>query len=103
MLESRLNANQQQALKRFCEEHGVTKLAFFGSILTEGFKDESDVDIMVEFALGRTPGYAFFGLADELEAILGRKVDLTTYGGLHPFIKDDVLRSAELYYLSSVI
>ncbi|MGH7469396.1 MAG: nucleotidyltransferase family protein [Longimicrobiales bacterium] len=65
-------------IRDFCRSHGIRKLELFGSVLTDGFNDDSDVDVMVEFLPGRTPGLAFFTLADELAEIIGRRVDLLT-------------------------
>jgi len=100
-VQDRLSPAQQEALRQFCEAHGVRRLAFFGSVTTDQFHAGSDVDVLLEFQPGRVPGFAFFGLQDELEAILGRAVDVTTPGGLHPLIQDDVLRDAQTYYETS--
>lgn len=87
------------AIRDFCRRHHIRRLAFFGSVLREDFRPESDVDVLVEFSPGHTPG--FFGLVDmqdELTRILGRKVDLLTPGGLSRFIRGEVLASAEVQY-----
>ena len=94
----RLTPAQQKALGEFCETHFVKRLAFFGSVITDQFHAESDVDVLLEFRPGCMPGFAFFGLQDELEAILGRSVDLTMPGGLHPPIQEEVVRGAQTYY-----
>ncbi len=68
----------QQALDEFCRRHAMRKLAFFGSVLGEDFGPKSDIDVLVEFESGCTPGLAFFAMQEELSAILGRRVDLHT-------------------------
>ena len=73
-------------------------LVLFGSALRGDFRPESDVDLLVEFEPGRTPGLAFFGIQDELAALLGRTVDLNTAECLSPFFRDEVVRSAEVLY-----
>ena len=45
-----------QALAAFCRRHGIRRLALFGSALGEAFGPESDVDLLVEFHPGQTPG-----------------------------------------------
>jgi uncharacterized protein len=65
-------------LAELCRRHGIRKLELFGSVVRDDFGPESDVDVMVEFEPGRTPGLGFFDIAAELEEIFGRKVDLTT-------------------------
>lgn len=93
-----LSPHQNQALHQFCQRHKVKKLAFFGSVLTPQFNQESDIDILIEFQPSSIPGFSFFTMQDELSEILGRTVDLTTTGGLHPMIKDRVLDTAQTYY-----
>lgn len=88
-------------LERFCKLHGITKLAFFGSVLHPGdFHDASDVDVLVEFRPDAVPGLmAFVRMSNELSALLGgRRVDLLTYQGLNPLIADQVLGEAEIQY-----
>lgn len=46
----------------FCRKHGIRKIAFFGSVLRDDFMPESDVDVLVEFEPGHTPGLAFFAM-----------------------------------------
>lgn len=43
----------KDALATFCEKHHIVKLALFGSVLTDKFGDESDVDVLIEFDLTR--------------------------------------------------
>lgn len=67
-------------LALFCQEHGIQRLLNFGSTLRADFHPESDVDVLVEFAPGRSPG--LMGIAN-MEIKLppmfgGRKVDLRT-------------------------
>lgn len=62
-----------------CRKHHVRKLAVFGSVLGADFGPESDVDVLVEFEEGHTPGFGFLDLQEELAALFGRKVDLLTF------------------------
>jgi glyoxylase-like metal-dependent hydrolase (beta-lactamase superfamily II) len=52
-------------LADFCRRHHITKLSFFGSVLRDDFAPESDVDVLVEFAPGHTPGHVMFYCAEE--------------------------------------
>lgn len=81
-----------EQIAAFCRKWGIRKLSFFGSVVRDDFTDQSDVDVLVEFSPGRTPGWEFFGtIPDELSAILGgRKVDLGTFDGLNRWIRKDV-------------
>ena len=101
LVHDRLTPAQQKALREFCETHFVKRLAFFGSVTTDQFHADSDIDVLLEFRPGWVPGFAFFGLQDELGAILGRSVDVTTPGGLHPLIQQEVMQGAQTYHEDS--
>jgi len=88
-------------LAGFCRRHGIRRLAFFGSALRDDFGPASDVDVLVEFLPGRTPGLAFFAMQDELSQILGRKVDLNTPGFISRHFRDEVLAEAEDLYVAA--
>jgi predicted nucleotidyltransferase len=82
----------------FCRRHHIRKLAFFGSVLGEQFRPDSDVDVLVEFEPGHTPGLAFFAMQGELSQIIGRDVELHTPGFLSRYFRDRVLSEAEVQY-----
>ena len=63
-------------LAAFCRSYGIASLAVFGSVLRDDFRHDSDVDLLVEFQPGGTPGLRFATITDELEALFGRPVDL---------------------------
>jgi hypothetical protein len=82
-------------IAEFCRRHGVKKLSVFGSILRDDFRPESDVDILVEFEPGRTPGMiGFGGMILELSAMIGRNVDLRTPFDLSRYFRPAVLKEA---------
>ncbi len=85
-------------IAEFCRRHHIRRLAFFGSVLRDDFRPDSDVDVLVEFEEGKTPGLAFFGMQEELSELLGRRVDLNTPGCLSPYFRDQVLREVETLY-----
>lgn len=82
----------------FCRRHHIRRLSLFGSVLRDDFTSDSDLDILVEFDEGHTPDWAFFGMQDELSAILGRKVDLNTPGFLSRYFRDQVIKEAVVAY-----
>jgi len=88
----------ERELAAFCRRHGVRRLALFGSILRDDFGPDSDIDVLVEFEPGRTPGLAFFRMESELTGMFGRKVDLNTLGFLGPRIGKHVLSEARVAY-----
>jgi len=85
-------------IAEFCSRYYIRRLALFGSILRDDFRPDSDVDVLVEFEPGRTPGFGFIGIQDELSEILGRTVDLHTPGSLSKYFRDEVLQEAEELY-----
>lgn len=84
-----------------CRAYHVRRLALFGSIIREDFTPDSDIDILVEFECGKTPGLGFFRLQRELESLLGRRVDLNTPAWLGLRIRDRVLAEAKDLYVAA--
>jgi predicted nucleotidyltransferase len=72
-------------------KHDVSRAAFFGSAATGKLRDDSDIDILVEFK-GDKSLIDLVALKQELEDISGKQVDVVTYNSLHPFIREEVLR-----------
>jgi uncharacterized protein len=87
------------AIERFCERNHVWKLSLFGSILTDRFRPESDVDVLVEFDPDKVPTYFdLAGMEAELSATLGRKADIRTPQELSRYFRDRVLAAASVQY-----
>lgn len=84
-----------------CRRHFIRRLAVFGSALRDDFSPDSDVDVLVEFEPGRTPGLAFFAIQDELSRVLGRRVDLHTPASLSRYFRDEVLAEAQDQYVAA--
>lgn len=83
----------------FCRRHHIRRLAFFGSVLRDGFTPESDVDVLVEFEPGARVGLiTLAGMEIELAQLLGRRVEMHTVKGLNPQFRDEVLSLAEVQY-----
>jgi predicted nucleotidyltransferase len=82
-----------------CRANHVRRLEVFGSVLRDDFRDESDIDLLVEFESGAEVGFLALGaLRRQLEALMGRRVDLVPRGGLKPVIRESVLRAARTLY-----
>ncbi|MBI2078912.1 MAG: nucleotidyltransferase family protein [Euryarchaeota archaeon] len=91
----------KKAVQAFCRRHHIRRLSLFGSVVRDDFTDKSDVDVLVEFEPGKTPGLEFFTMGDELGKILGRRVDFLTPQELSKYYRDDVLREAEPVYVAA--
>ena len=87
-----------EAVIDFCRRHHIRRLALFGSVLRDDFRPDSDVDVLVEFEPGHTPGLDFFDMQDELAGILHHAVDLNTPNFLSPYFRDRVMAEAEVLY-----
>lgn len=74
-------------IEQFCLKHHIRRLSFFGSVVRDDFRPDSDVDVLVEFETGHVPGFGFFTIETELSSLIGRKVDLQTPGFLSPEIR----------------
>jgi len=90
-----------RAVAAFCRQHHIRRLAFFGSVLRNDFRSDSDVDVLVEFEPGHVPGLSFFSMEAELGRMLGRKVDLHTPASLSQHFRDQVLHEAEPAYVQA--
>jgi predicted nucleotidyltransferase len=92
----------RERLAELCRRYHVAKLELFGSRAKGTSRPDSDVDLLVTFEPGQTPGLEFFGLADELEGLLGHHVDLLTRPRVerdqNPYFKHSVLSVAEPLY-----
>lgn len=81
-------------LAELCRRHGIARLALFGSAARGQLGAESDIDLLVEFVPGRRVGLRFITVQEELQALLGRKVDLNTLAFLSPYFRDRVQAEA---------
>jgi predicted nucleotidyltransferase len=86
-----------------CEKHKVLQLYVFGSILTDRFNKDSDVDFTVIFDRSALPllvyGENYFDFKFALENLLKREVDLVVYDSIkNPYFKRNLDRNKELVY-----
>lgn len=89
-----------EQIEAFCRRNPIQKLSLFGSVLRNDFTDKSDVDFLVELPPNSGVGlFRFIGMQDELEDMIGRKVDLRTPEDLHPRFRQRVVEEAQLLYV----
>ena len=60
-------------IANFCRLCHIRRLSLFGSVLGDDFGPDSDVDVLVEFEPGHTPGYEFFAMEAEMAGIIGAR------------------------------
>ena len=98
----RLLESKRREIEDVCERFGVARLEAFGSALRDDFKPaESDLDLLVE--LKPMEPYArvdaYFGILDELRALLNREIDLVMAGAVkNPYISREIERTKQLLY-----
>lgn len=81
-------------LRALAVEQGYERLAVFGSVARGDARPDSDIDLLVEAPEG-TSTFGFIEFKQLIEQVLGREIDLVSYGGLEP-IDDDIRRDAVL-------
>ena len=88
-----------EELAHFCSRYQVRELALFGSMLRQDHGPDSNIDLLVSFQpVARVTFLMLARMQRELEALLGRKVDLVPKDGLKPVIRDHVLATARVLY-----
>ena len=95
--------NNMAQIIALCEKHDVSELCVFGSILTERFRSDSDVDFLVIFKRdGLSPfDYAdnYFSLKFGLEDLLHREIDLIEYEAVkNPYFKEELDETKVIIY-----
>ena len=74
------------------QKYGVKKTGVFGSFARGEGKEDSDIDVLVEFEDNFENFDNYIELKYFLEDLFGRKVDLVTVEALRPQLKDDILK-----------
>jgi predicted nucleotidyltransferase len=96
-------ALNRDKIAEFCRKWNVVEFALFGSVLRDDFGPDSDVDVLVSFSSdAHTTLFDLVHMQDELEAIIGRGVDLVSRRAIeqsrNPIRRRDILGSAEVVY-----
>lgn len=91
-----IEAIKKKAVPIF-KRQGVRKAAVFGSAVRGKMTKNSDIDFLVKLAKDKTL-LDLVGLKIELEDALKRDVDVVSYGGIHPFLKDSILKDQQVIY-----
>ena len=99
-LMNRLETYTQDIIK-LCETHKVKSLYAFGSVLTDNFNQESDIDLIVDFSNIAVEDYAdnYFDFKFSLEDILKRPIDLLEEKAIkNPYFRQSVNQQRQLVY-----
>jgi predicted nucleotidyltransferase len=90
-----------EAIKELCRSHHVYRLFVFGSVLTNRFKKNSDIDLIVDFQGVDLYNYAdnYFDLKESLERLFNREVDLLEDKAIqNPYLRQSIDSSKQLIY-----
>lgn len=88
-------------INRLCENHKVSQLFVFGSVLEDRFTDNSDIDLVVDFITSDPLDYAenYFALKFSLEDLLGRSIDLLEQKAIrNKYLLERINNSKKLLY-----
>jgi predicted nucleotidyltransferase len=90
-------------LEAWCRRWQVAELAFFGSVLRDDFRTDSDVDVLVRFAdSSQWSLLDHIAMEEELSLFFGRKVDLVSWRAVessrNPIRRQHILGSAQVVY-----
>jgi len=88
-------------IKKLCESHKVKNLYAFGSVLTDRFNSDSDIDLIVDFSNIEVEDYAdnYFDFKFSLQDILKRPIDLLEEKAIkNPYFKQSVNQQRQLIY-----
>lgn len=87
-----LNEKRQEILQ-IAARHGAHNIRLFGSMARGEDRPQSDVDLLVDMASGRSL-LDLVGLSQDLEELLKRKVDVVTDASLHPALRERIRAEA---------
>ena len=90
-----------ERLREVCQRYGVVRLEVFGSSARGTAGPGSDIDLLYTLAPGARLGWEIEDLASDLEAVLGRPVDLVSRRALNARIRDEVLQEAQPFYAAA--
>jgi len=94
MRPGKLVREKRDEILRICAKYGARNVRLFGSLARGEDRENSDLDLLVDFEPGRSV-LDQAGLVAELEELLGGKVDVVTEGGLHWLLRRRILKEAK--------
>ncbi|MBI4559426.1 MAG: nucleotidyltransferase domain-containing protein [Candidatus Hydrogenedentes bacterium] len=92
----------EESIESFCRKWRIREFSLFGSVLTDDFRPDSDVDVLLVFEADADWGlFEIVEMKDELQALFGREVDLVEKEAIsNPFRRDHILRTHQVVYAS---
>ena len=84
---------RREAISRLAANYGIRRVRIFGSVARGEAGPQSDVDVLVDFEPGRSL-LDQVGFEQDLEALLGCRIDVISEGGISPYVEDRILQEA---------
>jgi uncharacterized protein len=97
----KISAKNIELIQQLCREYKVKSFSVFGSVLTDNFSSDSDIDFVVDFDENDPIKYTdlYFQLKDKLEQILKRQIDLVEQRGIkNSFLRKEIDESKVVIY-----
>lgn len=91
-----LAPQEKEKIVEICKRNDISYCGVFGSFARGEGDENSDIDLLVKFS--KPIGWKFYGIAEDLEVALGKKVDLATERMLNKYIRESVLRDVKMIY-----
>jgi predicted nucleotidyltransferase len=85
--------DKREEILRIAEKHGACNVRVFGSVVHGEATDNSDIDLLVDTSEKTSPWFPA-GLIEELEQVLGKRVDVVTSNGLYWLLRRRILKEA---------
>ncbi len=85
--------DKRAEILRLAAQYGVERMRIFGSMARGQATPDSDIDFLVAFRRGKTL-LDLIGFKQDLEELLGRKVDVVSEGGVSPFMRNRIFGEA---------
>ncbi len=87
---------EREKIIEICKRNDISYCALFGSFARGEADENSDIDLLVRFS--KPIGWKFYGIAEDLQEFLGKKVDLATENMLNKYIRASVLKDLKVIY-----
>lgn len=84
---------KREEILRIAEKHGARNVRVFGSVVHGEATESSDIDLLVDTSEKTSPWFPA-GLVEELEGVLGKRVDVVTSNGLYWLLRRRILKEA---------
>jgi predicted nucleotidyltransferase len=95
---------ERSKIEAFCKKWKIVELGFFGSVLRDDFRPDSDIDVLYTLSDDAHWGWTIFDAEDELAALLGRQVDLVPRKAVEEsdnyIRRRDILEHMQVFYVA---